>query len=274
MFKKRIICAGMAVMLVLGGSLAVPDAARVDAVTQQADIQPTQVGDVQGIFPTPTINYPANPDGPDNNYTYTFKFTLDEASTVRITGLSRYTFWNYRGSTRYALVDAKASVKESWETYVNADHAWEEKAGNYCDKVFILNQGSYQLTVVTDLNENWRTQKYQDKSIRDYPLGFWMAINSSTYTGTPKLKSCKNKAKKKTQVKYSRVADAAGYSIQYSTKKNFKGAKTVKATKTSAILKSLKKKKTYYIRVRAYRTTEGKNYFGKWSNVKKLKIRK
>ena len=38
--------------------------------------------------------------------------------------------------------------------------------------------------------------------------------------------------------------------------------------------KKLKKKKTYYVRVRAYTLSNGKKVYGKWSSVKKVKIKK
>ena len=59
--------------------------------------------------------------------------------------------------------------------------------------------------------------------------------------------------------------------VQYSTDKKFKKAKTkiVKKTRTNVKLK-LKKKKTYYVRVRYV----GKDGFSKWSKVKKFKTKK
>ena len=36
----------------------------------------------------------------------------------------------------------------------------------------------------------------------------------------------------------------------------------------------LKKKKTYYVRVRGFKSYKGKKYYGKWSSVKKIKIKR
>ena len=38
-------------------------------------------------------------------------------------------------------------------------------------------------------------------------------------------------------------------------------------------IKKLKKGKTYWFRVRAYRTVTGTDYYGAWSKAKKVKIR-
>lgn len=93
-----------------------------------------------------------------------------------------------------------------------------------------------------------------------------------------KLVSVKNLKGKKAKVVWKKNLRSNGYQIQYAIKKNFKsGLKntTIKKNKTtSTTLKKLKKKKTYYVRVRTYKTVSGKNYYSKWSNVKKVKIKK
>ena len=90
------------------------------------------------------------------------------------------------------------------------------------------------------------------------------------------LKSVKNSAKKKAKVTIKKVSGAKGYRIQYSTSKNFKkGTKTKTTTKTSYTLSGLKKGKTYYVRVCAYKldSKNGKIY-GKYGSAKKIKIKK
>ena len=49
----------------------------------------------------------------------------------------------------------------------------------------------------------------------------------------------------------------------------------IKITNPSAVkLVSVKNLKGNYVRVRTYKTVSGKNYYSKWSNVKKVKIKK
>lgn len=79
-----------------------------------------------------------------------------------------------------------------------------------------------------------------------------------------------------------------GYQISYSYKKNFKGQKVKdlkkfkykkikvkrkKYTITSYKVKGLKRKKTVYVRVRAYKQVGKTKVYGKWSRVKKVKIK-
>ena len=85
----------------------------------------------------------------------------------------------------------------------------------------------------------------------------------------------KNNKKGKTTVSWKKVKDASGYELQYATSKKFKNSKMKGTKKTTVTIKKLKKKKTYYFRVRAYRTIKGKEVvYGKWSGVKKIKIKK
>ena len=55
------------------------------------------------------------------------------------------------------------------------------------------------------------------------------------------------------------------------------GAKTLivkKLKTTSAKIKNLKKGKTYYVRIRVYKTVKNKKLYSKWSPVKKVKVTK
>lgn len=88
--------------------------------------------------------------------------------------------------------------------------------------------------------------------------------------------------KKGFTAKWSRQkTQTTGYQVQYSQKKNFKsGAKTVTIGKTKTTAKKvtgLKKKKTYYVRVRTYKTVKisGKkaNVVSAWSSAKKVKTK-
>ena len=90
------------------------------------------------------------------------------------------------------------------------------------------------------------------------------------------LTSAKNNKSKQIALKYKKVSGAKGYEISYSTDKKFKKSVTKKTTsKTSYTIKNLKKGKTYYVRVRAYKKdSAGKKVYSKYSNVKKLKISK
>jgi hypothetical protein len=90
------------------------------------------------------------------------------------------------------------------------------------------------------------------------------------------ISSAKNAKGKKLTVKWKKISDAKGYEVQYALNSKFtKSKKTKTLTKTTLTVKKLKKKKTYYVRVRAYTTdASGNKVFGEWSKAKKVKIKK
>lgn len=238
-------------------------------------ITPTKVNNIREDATKLLVAYPAVDD---QNYTYVFEFKVNQTSEVRITGLSRYAFYNWGGTTKYTLTDSldefSTSYNETWETHVFADHAWSEKAGNYCDKFFTLKKGTYYLTVTTKLSDDFRTREWNNQTIYDYDLGYWMSVNVSPFTKQVKWQWCKNTAGKKISLKFNKVS-ASGYEIQYSTNKKFKNKQTVRTITNNTTIKNLKKGKTYYVRVRAYRyDSEGKKVYGQWSQLKKVKIKK
>ena len=93
-----------------------------------------------------------------------------------------------------------------------------------------------------------------------------------------KILSQSKKVKKsktcKVTLSWKKVTDAKGYQLQYALNKKFKKKKSVQTKKTKYTIKKLKKKKTYYIRVRAYKMNGRKKVYGKWSTVKKVRIKK
>lgn len=114
-----------------------------------------------------------------------------------------------------------------------------------------------------------------------------------TVTGKGTYKKCSGKAtfkivlrtgaisslkagKKYIMLNWKTITGSTGYQIQYSTSKNFAKAKTLKiagAKKHSTTIKKLTSKKTYYVRVRAYRTANRKTVYGAWSGSKKVVVK-
>lgn len=92
----------------------------------------------------------------------------------------------------------------------------------------------------------------------------------------PKLKSVKSKAKKMITVKWKKVSGADGYEIQCATNKRFTKNKkivTIKKNIKTQNIKKLKSKKTYRVRIKAYKVVNGIKYYSAWSAIKKVKIK-
>lgn len=92
------------------------------------------------------------------------------------------------------------------------------------------------------------------------------------------IKKLKNRKGRKVQVKFKKVSGADGYEIAYSTGVNFGKKKTTvnsyNAAKNVRTVKKLKKGKRYFVKVRAYKMNGTEKVYGKWSQVKVVKIKK
>ena len=92
--------------------------------------------------------------------------------------------------------------------------------------------------------------------------------------GKVKITKVKNVSKKKIKLTWKKQSKALVYQVKYSIYKSFRKPKTKATMKCSYTLSGLKKKKTYYIKVRGYTLKKGKRLYGKWSTVKKVKVKK
>ena len=88
--------------------------------------------------------------------------------------------------------------------------------------------------------------------------------------------SVKNKKGRKAVVSIKKTKGAKGYQICYTTDRRFKkGKKQVLTVKTNRVISKLKKGKTYYFKVRAYKIdSAGQKVFGAYSKAVKLRITK
>lgn len=133
---------------------------------------------------------------------------------------------------------------------------------------------------VTGLASNkkydFKVRAYQiDDSEKTY-APFGAVVSQYTSIAKPKLNSAKSTSKKKIKASWSKVGGASGYQVMWSTYKNFSKnykTKSVKAKYSSKTVTTAQSKKTYYVRVRAYKTINGKKVYSQWSNTKKVKTK-
>ena len=83
--------------------------------------------------------------------------------------------------------------------------------------------------------------------------------------------------KKRMTVSWKRDKKATGYQITYAQNKKFKkGKKNITISKNKTVkraIKKLKARKTYYVKVRAYKKVGKTKIYGDYSKVKKVKVR-
>lgn len=109
-------------------------------------------------------------------------------------------------------------------------------------------------------------------------LGSYAGSIAKTFTiqpAKPSVKSAKAvKAGFKITWRKKSSAEATGFQVQYSTSKSMKAAKTKTVKGTSKTIKGLKKGKSYYVRVRAYKTVGKTKVYSIWSAKTKVTTKK
>lgn len=151
----------------------------------------------------------------------------------------------------------------------------------------VLYQGSKQKQKVTTAKTSYTFKKLS--AATDYTVkvrayteqggvkvygSYSKTLKAATATKAPTIKSVK-KGNNQAVISWKKTSKAAGYEIYMSNKKNsgytkiatVKKASTVKYTKSK-----LKKGKTYYFKVRTYRTVGGKKIYSSYSKVKSTKL--
>lgn len=179
----------------------------------------------------------------------------------------------YCGTTKSTVVYRPSSMKLSAKTFT-----YNGKVKKPTVKVINV-QGK-------EISPDYYTVKYAEgrKNVGSYKVTVTMKDKyKATYTATFKVNpkatniSRLTKGNGKIVVKWSkRTQQVTGYQIRYSTSSSFSNYKTATVAKnktTKTTLKNLKHNKTYYVKVRTYKTVNGVKYYSKWSNKKSVKTR-
>ncbi|MBS5082660.1 MAG: leucine-rich repeat protein [Clostridiales bacterium] len=107
------------------------------------------------------------------------------------------------------------------------------------------------------------------------------ASSSIVITVNPKrlgIKKLDSPKKKTIKITWKKDSYVSGYQLQYSTSKKFSNSTTKSVTLkkkkyTSKTIGKLKSKKNYYVRIRGYKTAGKNKLYGKWSAVKKIRVK-
>jgi len=170
------------------------------------------------------------------------------------------------------------SLKLSWNKVSGVSgYQLQQYKGNKWTTVKNTTSNTYTVSKLkAGTTYKFRVRAYKKISGKNYYSG-WAYLTTPTKPATVTLSSVKSTKSKKITVKWKK-ATCTGYQVQYSTSSKFKkGNKTVAVSKsktTSKTISKLKGKKKYYVRVRAYKTVDGKKYYGSWSKVKSVKVKK
>ncbi len=205
---------------------------------------------------------------------------LDLINTADSDDYSYYSICSSWVSDHPEIIDAKTGkvtrpekdtmVKLTVKTYYSA--SFVEETDFFFDPGPLGDNAAYRSVIV--MVKGTKQDEVKDSKPATKP-----STTKNTETVKPKKTSIKklSKGKKKFTVTWAKVSGVKGYQIQYSTDKKFKkNNKSVTVTKqktTKATVKKLKSKKKYYVRVRTYKTVNGKKIYSSWSKVKSVKTK-
>lgn len=157
--------------------------------------------------------------------------------------------------------------------YYNLDATW--------DSLNYHNGQAYKNFLKGDNFENHvRFDNYNDSEFySQYPMA---KADYGTGTKTLSLKSKRAKFRMKKpkflkvkgrRITVKKVDSGVKYIIQYSTRSNFIGAKTITKKTRTVNLTKIKKRKKYYVRFRASKVIGGETVYTKWSSKKTITIK-
>ena len=109
--------------------------------------------------------------------------------------------------------------------------------------------------------------------------GYYSGTITKKFRIIPKktaIRSLKSPNRRQLAVKWKKINNSDGYEIAYADNSKFKKVKTIKIKSknvTVSTLKRLKSGKSYYVKVRSYKVSEGKVYYSKYSKVKSIRVK-
>lgn len=165
------------------------------------------------------------------------------------------------GAKAFSLQVSCAAAKGAKFSYVSDNTKVAKVSKN--GKVTVKATGSAVITVKL-VSDQYTAKPYKVK----------VMVKPSKVT----LSSIKSKKKGQVAVTWKKLSSKqgiSGYQIAYSTKKKFQSAKYAAGKKSakSLTIKKLKSKKTYYVRIRAYKKVGKTKLYGAWSKAKRIKVK-
>lgn len=244
--------------------------------------------------------------GPSTNYTSLG--VLKVGQKVEILGTDSATGWykikynNGYGyvSNKYLKIDSsnqqsptlsKPTVKVSSNSYNSNKLSWNKVKGASGYEVLRATSKTGTYKSVKTITSG-STVSYTDKSLATgttyyYKVRAYRTVDkkkvyssySSVVSAKPVLKTPSVKltsGSKKATIKWEKISGASGYEVYRATSKSGKYSKIKTITKNSTVSyvnSSLTKNKTYYYKVRAYRTVNGKKIYSSYSVAKSVKVK-
>lgn len=205
---------------------------------------------------------------------YVVTMTDDKYSDIKISGVAveKYiaadsSIRKAKGSKTFAL-NATTNVADAVLKYTSSNTKIAKVDENGKVTVSKKSLGKAVITIAAEVtttdrqgNTTTTVEATKDVTVKVNPKNSKVSSLKSTKAGCATVKVAK--------------VSGAKYQIQYSTSKSkIASGKKVSTSSTTKTLKSLKKGKNVYVRVRAYQKVKGTTYYSDWSAVKSVKVKK
>lgn len=160
----------------------------------------------------------------------------------------------------------KVSQAAGYEVYQNSKKIADVKTNSYT-----------KTKLTTGTKYTYKVRAYKLNGTKKVYSGYSKNVTATPNLSTVSNVKVKNSSKKSAKITFKKVNGASGYVIYRATKKNgkYKAVSTLKkGTAVSYTNKKLKKKSTYYYKVRAYKKVGKKTVYGSYSKTVSVKIKK
>ena len=245
-----------------------------------------------------------------NDGKYTLKSTIEDNNTtnIKISGLNTNTTYYYKIRTykiynnkniygNYSTVVSakptllKPKIKAEVSSYNSNCISWNEISGasGYAVYASTSKDGTYTLkkTISGKSNVSYLDKNLNTNTTYYYKVRAYRTVGSkkvySSYSSIVSVKPVLSKislavssTKKKATLKWNKILGSSGYEVYSSTTANgtYKLKKKITTSSTISYADSnLVSGKTYYYKVRPYRSVNGKVVHGSYSSVKSQKIK-
>ena len=180
-----------------------------------------------------------------------------------------------------SCVNYSSGIKITWKKSSSAAGYYiyrRTSSGSYSKVKTITKNSTLSWTDTSVKNKNGTAYYYLVKAYNSSKVSGSATSKKIVRMNGAAISSLSNKSGKKMYVKWKQNSKATGYQIQYSTSKTFSnGNKTTSVSgykNISKTISGLSKGKTYYVRIRSYKTVSGTKYYSAWGSSKKVRINK
>ena len=241
----------------------------------------------EDIFPSVTVSDGQRVLRDGEHYMLSFENNRNPGqATLTVKGIGNYTGVIIK---HFIILPKSVELSTKTQSTTSITVKWKSGVGATGYEVYYATNknGNYEKIKTGNINE-YKKSKLSAGKTYYFKVRPYVTINgekhfgeySNIFSTTTKTKTPSISVKKgtgKATISWKKVSGASGYKIYMATSKNGKYTKIKNITKGSTVKytkSSLKKGKTYYFKVRAYRTVNKKTVYSSYSSKKSVKITK